>query len=68
MNHALPILPARGHGLFGHDVPTCGGNLNRLIGVEPARCGQDDNVGIGSRKESLQAPEAWRASAFFASG
>jgi hypothetical protein len=47
MNHALPVPPARSHGLLRHDVSPRRRNLYRLLGMKTAGRRQDHHIGIG---------------------
>ena len=57
VDHPLAVQPAGGHRLLGHDVPAGRGHLHRLLGMDPARRGQDHDVGRGARQHGLEGAE-----------
>ena len=54
VDHPLAVLPAGGHRLLGHHVAAGRGDLDRLLGVQPARRREDDDVGVGPGQQRVE--------------
>ena len=54
LDHAHAVLPAGGHGLFGHDVDAMAGGKDGLLRVQPAGGAEGDQVGLDGGQQFRQ--------------
>ena len=52
--HAHPVLPAGGHGLFGHDVDAMAGGADGLLRVQAAGGAEGDQIGLDGGEQLRQ--------------